>query len=74
MRVETVGPELMTEMFVNDIRHGIGGTEVRSAFRGTTPTSPITCCPRCANAASTRLRITAMLVRNPARYFTGGQE
>lgn len=26
------GPELMTEMFVNDIRHGIGGTEVRAAF------------------------------------------
>jgi phosphotriesterase-related protein len=26
------GPELMAEMFVNDIRHGIGGTEVRAAF------------------------------------------
>jgi phosphotriesterase-related protein len=26
------GPELMTEMFVRDIREGIGGTEVKAAF------------------------------------------
>ena len=26
------GPELTTGMFLNDIRHGIGGTEVRAAF------------------------------------------
>ena len=26
------GPELITGMFLNDIRHGIGGTEVRAAF------------------------------------------
>ena len=38
------GPEPMTEMFVNDIRNGIGGTDVRAAFlkgvveeRGLTP-------------------------------------
>ena len=26
------GPEIMTEMFVNDIRKGIGGTDVKAAF------------------------------------------
>ena len=53
------GPELMTEMFVNDIRHGIGGTEVRAAF---------------LNGVVEERDLTAMLVHNPARYFTGGQE
>ena len=53
------GPELMTEMFVNDIRHGIGGTEVRAAF---------------LKGVVEERGLTAMLVHNRARYFTGGQE
>ena len=49
----------MTEMFVNDIRHGIGGAEVRAAF---------------LKGVVEERGLTAMLVHNSARYFTGGQE
>jgi predicted metal-dependent phosphotriesterase family hydrolase len=89
------GPELMTEMFVNDIRHGIGGTEVRAAFvkgvveeRGLTAESYKTALlprwnythiiadvlPALREHGVDEAQITAMLVHNPARYFTGGPE
>jgi hypothetical protein len=48
----------MTQMFVNDIRHGIGA-EVRAAF---------------LKGVVEERGLTAMLVHNPAHYFTGGQE
>ena len=41
---------------------------------GTTPTSSTTRCPRHAEHGVDEAQITAMLVHNPARYFTGGQE
>ncbi len=46
---------------------------VETVRDGTTPTSPMTCCPRCEHGVD-EAQITAMLVHNPARYFTGGQE
>ena len=69
------GPELMTEMFVNDIRHGIGGTEVRAAFfkgvveeRGLTADQARVQAPICEAHQETRVPIT---VHTSAAHQTG---
>jgi predicted metal-dependent phosphotriesterase family hydrolase len=69
------GPELMTEMFVNDIRHGIGGTEVRAAFlkgveeeRGLTADQARVHAAICEAHEGTRVPIT---VHTSAAHQTG---
>lgn len=59
------GPELMTDMFVRDIREGIGGTEVRAAFlkgvveeRGLTPDQTRVQAAICAAHQETGVPIT----------------
>lgn len=54
------GPELMTEMLVNDIREGIAITD--------------DVLPPLREHGLDEAQVTAMLVHNLARYFTGGQE
>jgi phosphotriesterase-related protein len=70
------GPELLTEMFINDITEGIAGTGVKAAFlKQAAPNWHYQhiskdVLPALREQGVTDAQVTMMLVDNPRRYFT----